>query len=726
MEHARKDRSWEHRPDVFGGIEDISEALVIREQGSFLLTNAEGNVPAGNRQGFGLYTRDTRHLSAYDFFLDGERPVLLLSTADSGFSLQQVVGNYRMTTEGVTVGRCTVELMRQLVLGDGLQEELRITNFNPFPVTLRPRYELGADFADIFEVRGHQRERYGQVLTPEVEGNCVTYRYLGVDGEMRVTRVAFDPLPAELTSSSAAYVVHLGARETKTIRVQTITEKGRVRPAAEPATRRISQTYTRWREGFTRIHTDNEIYNRVLGRSISDLRMLWRDGPGGRRFIAAGTPWFDALFGRDSIIVALQTLAFRPSIAADCLRIMAKYQGQSYDKFREEEPGKILHELREDELCRVGELPYERYYGSVDSTPLFLLLAAEYYNWTADIELLDELRPSLFAALDWVHRTMARSKDGFLEYETDSPTGLRNQGWKDSEDAICHADGSLCEGPIALPEVQSYIYAAFSMLPRALESLGAVREAERLRKESRRLRAAFNRVFWLGQRGIVALARDGEGRLAEVMSSNAGQALWGGLLPRNRASQVRDALMDNDMFTGWGIRTLARSAAFFNPNGYHVGTIWPHDNAIIIAGLKRNGFDSEVTELATALFDAATSFQSYRLPEVFGGQPRSPYQPPVPYPVACRPQAWAAGAMLHILQSMLGLVADAPRGKLYLVKPQLPYWLDHVYLEGLRVGRGSVSLAFRRERGRTKVQVSEARHIEVAQVGRWPSSVART
>lgn len=721
MKSSEQARNWEHKPDVFGGIEDISEALVIREQGAFLLTDDQGNVPPDNDRGFGLYSGDTRHLSGYQFLLDGARPVFLLSTAESGFSLQQVIGNHRMEADdGTQVGRCTIELARQLVLGDGLQEDLRITNFNPFPVTVQPCYEFAADFADIFEIRGHTRQAFGSLLTPELNEGGITYRYLGADGRMRFTRIGFEPPPAQLSESMVRYVVTVGPRESVTIRLH-IQMDGQVSPEKEPATRRIAQSYNRWRQSFTRIYTNNEIFNRVLDRSVSDLRMLWREEPGGRRFFAAGTPWFDALFGRDSMIVALQTLSLRPTLALDCLRIMARYQGQNHDEFRAEEPGKILHELRDDELCAIGELPYERYYGSVDSTPLFLLLAAEYYNWTNDITSLEELRPAILAALHWVHQQTAKSRDGFVEYETDSSTGLRNQGWKDSDDCICHADGTPLDGPIALPEVQGYTYAAFRLLPRLLDRLGENREAARLREEARRLRRSFERVFWLEDERIVPLGRDGEGRPAAVMSSNVGQALWSGILDAERATAVRDALMDNDMFTGWGIRTLARSAAAYNPNGYHVGTLWPHDNAIIVAGLKRYGFYGEVNELATSLFDAATSFQSYRLPEVFGGQPRSPHQPPVPYPVACRPQAWAAGAMLQVLQAVLGLVADGPNRRLYIVQPELPHWLDNLYLAGVKVGYGSVDLGFRRDQGRTSVQVHEARDVEVVQTSRWPS-----
>jgi glycogen debranching enzyme len=715
-------RSWEYRPDVFGGVEDISDTLVIREQGVFLLTDSDGNVPKGNRRGLGLYGRDTRHLSEYCFTLNGAVPVLLLSAAETGYGMEQVMGNHRMVAEGqaAQIGRCTVELHRQRVLTDILEEYVDVTNFNLFDVELQAEYSFSADFADIFEVRGHERQQPGQVLHPEVSNNSVTFRYLGADGEMRLTRLTFDPPPDSLTPDQAVFLVGLKPRQTRRIRLMiSLDPQTPAKLDTRQRRRALVRSYTRWRESFTGIHTNNEIFNRVLNRSIDDLRMLLRDERG-RRFFGAGTPWFDTLFGRDSMITALQVLPLYPAIGLDCLHMMARYQGENVDPFRMEERGKILHEMRQGELCAIGELPYQRYYGSVDSTPLFLLLAGEYFRWTNDTRSMVELKPAILGALHWLRTNAARNAHGFITYETDSPTGLRNQGWKDSEDGICHADGSLCEGPVALPEVQGYVYAAYRLLAPLLRALDEDEEARRVLDDAEALRRAFGKRFWIGEAGLIPMAIDGRGAPSGVMSSNAGQALWSGILGRARAQRVSGALMDNDMFSGWGIRTLARSAVAFNPVGYHVGTIWPHDNAIVIAGLKRYGFDEEANELITALFDAASAFQSYRLPEAFGGQPRSPGQPPVPYPVACRPQAWAAGTMLHVLQSMLGLTADAQNDRLYLVRPRLPYWLSSVHLTGLRLGHGSVDLSFIRQDDRTRVKVANARNLEVVRVARWP------
>ncbi len=720
IDRARS-RSWEHLPDTFGGVESISDAHVIREKGVFLLTDSAGNVPRGNRRGLGLYVRDTRHLSTYDFCLNGSAPVVLLSASDSGYSLEQVLGNHQaVSPEGYAIGRCTIEVHRQRFVADGVEERLRITNYNPFRVTVQPQYEFGADFADIFEVRGHKRGRAGEMMEPDVSERCVRYCYNGADGVFRSTCLTFDRVPDELSAARAAFAFDLEPRQSVEVRLEVRTESSGSPPGAAASMHAVAAEHAHWRETFTFVHTDNEIFNKVLERSFTDLRMLWSEDAYGNGYFAAGTPWFDTLFGRDSLVTAMQMLAYRPDLARACLFMLGRLQGHQVDQFSAEEPGKILHELRHDELSAVGELPYSRYYGSVDSTPLFLLLAGEYFAWTADVAAMRALRPNLAAALQWVRQFGAPDEDGYLKYETTSPTGLRNQGWKDSENCIVQADGSLCSGPIALAEVQGYLYGALRRLGPIFAALGETQEASRLRAEAARLRAHFRRDFWVDGEKLVPMALDGRMEAAGVMSSNAGQVLWSRLLDGERAEAVRDALFSNDMFTGWGIRTLSSESPAFNPVGYHLGTIWPHDNAIIAAGLKRHGFDEEVNEVATGLFDTACAFPSYRLPEVYGGHSRSAHQPPVPYPVACRPQAWAASAMPHVLQSVLGLAPDAARGRLYVVRPRLPYWLGEVRLRNLKVGRGSADLTFTRSHGRTRLRVEAADGVSVLRARAWP------
>ena len=706
------ERHWEHIPDTFGSVEDISDALITREQDQFLLTDAAGNVPPANKRGLGLYSRDTRHLSVYELRINDGQPLVLLSTADSGFSQEQVLGNHRMEQDGVVVGRGTVELQRERVLRGSLEERLRSTNFNPFPVRLRITYHFDADFADIFEVRGHRRLNAAAHSPPEVAPASITYRCWGADGIWRRTRVVFDRAPDDLGEHDACFDLSLEPRQALELRLRVLMDE-QEGPDPAQAVRLLRADYARWRESFAGIHTDNELFNEVLARSISDLRLLSTRSHQGESYIAAGTPWFATLFGRDSIITALETLPFRPDIARETLAVLARRQGQFNDPWRAEEPGKILHEVRQDELSTIGELPYERYYGSVDSTPLFLLLAAEYFEWTGDRKFIEGLSNAITAALNWLRHHGDLDGDGLLEYRTDIPGGLRNQGWKDSVDGVTDAEGKLCEGPIALCEVQGYAYAAYRKLSRLFEALGDADGSREMTAAAEGLRARFNTAFWIKGSNRLAMALDGQKRPADVMSSNAGQVLWSGLLSHRRAARVRDSLFAQDMFTGWGIRTLSSAAPAYYPLGYHVGTVWPHDNGIIAMGLKRYGFHNEVNEIATALFDAARQFPSYRLPELFGGQARSEYQPPVPYPVACRPQAWTAGAFLHLLQAMLGLVPDAPNQRLLLRKPQLPFWLHHVHLSRLRVGEAQVDLEVSARNGRTSVTVGANTGVQV-------------
>jgi glycogen debranching enzyme len=485
----------------------------------------------------------------------------------------------------------------------------------------------------------------------------------------------------------------------------------------------VKDEYNAWLSGATQIQTDNEFFNVVLQRSLSDLRMLWNHQEAGAGYPAAGTPWYDTLFGRDSAIAGMQTLALKPEIARDCLVSLSRWQGKKFDSWRDEEPGKILHELRQGELTQTGELPFSPYFGSVDSTPLFLWLAGEYFAWTGDLGLLSQLETNLRAGLHWLTKYGGLA-DGYLRYERRSARGLVNQGWKDSHDALSHEDGSLCEPPISLVEVQAYACAAYRSLSRVFVSLGDSRLAAKLEQDAAMLARRFNRDFWLPS-GFYALALDGGGRRAASITSNAGQVLWGGAASRAHAAKVVRRLMEPDMFSGWGIRTLSATSRRYNPLGYHVGTVWPHDNSLIAMGFKRYGFEQDLNRLATALFDAARAFTYYRLPELFGGDERSVHQAPVPYPIACRPQAWAAGSIPLITQAILGLCPDAPARTISIVRPQLPDWLQSVNVNALRVGNAEVDLRYRRRGAHTRVDVIDIRgDLRVEKRRSWPEQAA--
>jgi glycogen debranching enzyme len=452
------------------------------------------------------------------------------------------------------------------------------------------------------------------------------------------------------------------------------------------------------------VRSDSPALNRIVERSFRDLYLL-RSTIGGERYFAAGLPWYATLFGRDSLITALQTLAFDPGIAAQTLRLLARYQGSVVDDWRDEQPGKILHELRTGELARAGKVPHSPYYGTVDATPLFLILLGRYAAWTGDLGLFQELRAPVERALEWLTASGDISGRGYLEYDRRSAHGLENQGWKDAHDAIVNADGSPATPPIALVEVQGYAYLARTSIAQLYERAGDPDRAARLRAEAAALRARFNRDFWLEDRRCYALALQAGAEPAAVTSSNAGHMLWTGIADNAGAAAVAERLLEPDMFSGWGIRTLSSAEQCYDPNGYHLGTVWPHDNALIVAGLRRYGHDDAAHRIFTALLDAATGFDQYRLPELFAGFVREEHAVPVPYPVACRPQAWAAGAVPYMLASTLGLVPEAFERRLRVVRPRLPDPAYSLEVHGLRVGTATAALRFDRTGDGVSVRV---------------------
>jgi len=706
-------------------VQDIRDALVIRERDLFLLTDEAGEVPEGNVNGYGLYYGDTRYLSTFEFSLAENKSMVLLSTAELGFSSEHVLTNYTMTDlDGRTIPRASVQVHRTRVVEDVLEETLQIDNYNDFPVHLDLRFRLAADFADIFLVRGFPPGRQREVVHPAVWGaSGLRISYKGTDDRLRETVVEFRPEPKSVETKEAtaevAFRELLAPRERRVLHV-VIAADGRVDvPRGVSRFAVVSKEYDKWKRESTHIETDNDFFDTVLERSLSDVRMLWNHSSA-EGYPAAGTPWYDTLFGRDTAIVGLQTLSLKPSIARDCLVALARWQGTKLDAWRDEEPGKILHELRVGEMTQSGALPFSPYYGSIDSTPLFLLLAGEYFQWTNDLEMLSRIEPNLRAGLRWLEEYGDTNGDGFIDYQKRSSKGLVNQGWKDSLDAMMHADGSPLEPPITLVEVQAYVYMALDKLAPVFAALGDTETARDLLRQAKVLQDHFNREMWT-EDGFFALALDDEGRQARSITSNAGQALWGGIATDDKAPAVVRRLMEPDMFSGWGIRTLSTASPRFNPQGYHVGAVWPHDNSIIAMGFKRYGFEIELNRLVAGLFDAAKAFPYYRLPELFGGMARSAHHSPVPYPVACRPQAWAAGAFPLITQAILGLCPDAPNGRLRIVRPILPDWLRQVRVRGLRVGGGAVDLFYERRAGKTSIAIDGIRgELEVDFTDEWP------
>jgi glycogen debranching enzyme len=682
-----------------------TERLWSTKEGEmFLCADAEGNLNAEQVTGSGFYWRDTRYLSDFVLEVDGHPPMLLSTSADRAFASHIDLTNQDLVDEegAVTAVQGTVNIRRTRVIDGRLYERIRVKNYNATAVELTLRLTFGTDFADVFEVRGLRRASRGKFAQPKADGRSVAFAYAGQDGVFRETRILFEPEPTEVEVRGELVVAswRLRLEPTHTEMIALTVEPRADTPAAQPkpfdvAMHELRRSYEAWERSCTRVWTDNQLYNSLLARGLRDLRALLTPTRYGN-LVAAGIPWFVAPFGRDSLLTCHQTLLLNPDLTRATLEVLAAFQADEVDEWRDAQPGKILHELRQGELAGAGEIPHTPYYGSIDSTPLWLLLLGTYYRWTGDLEFCRRLLPNVERALQWVERYGDLDGDGLLEYQRSSPRGLVNQGWKDSHDSVVHVDGKLAEGPIALAEVQAYVYLARLRVADVYEALGQAARAAELRARAAALRAAFNERFWVESEQFLAMALDGEKRPVASVSSNPAHGLYCGIVDQDKAAPLARRLLAPDMFSGWGVRTLSKSAVAYNPMSYHNGSIWPHDNAIIGAGLKRYGFAKATNRLATAMFEMAVTVDDMRLPELFCGFTRRSPNRPVAYPVACSPQAWAAGAPFLLLQAMLGISADAPANVVNVNKPQLPGWLNTVELHDLRVGRSTISIVFQR------------------------------
>jgi glycogen debranching enzyme len=527
----------------------------------------------------------------------------------------------------------------------------------------------------------------------------VAFVYQAVDGVPRATRICFTPVPTLLRETRAEFEFELRARERRVISLTVQCAYGENTASSDTrffgTLRRARRVYSSTRSHAASLESSNNVFNAVLSRSAADLAMLTSDTPQGP-YPYAGVPWFSTAFGRDGIITALETLWYEPSIAAGVLRFLAAHQGHHEDATADMEPGKILHELRECELAHLGEVPFGRYYGSVDSTPLYIALAGLYWQRTHDRETLQAIWPNVKAGLAWIDRYGDRDGDGFVEYSRRRESGLRNQGWKDSEDSVFHADGRLAESPIALCEVQGYVYLARHLAALLAADLGERDFAASLEAKADALRERFNRTFWCEDIGTYALALDGNKEPCKVRTSNAGQLLFTGIARPDYAARIAAGLFGAQFFTGWGLRTVSSLEKRFNPTSYHNGSVWPHDNALIALGLAHYGHVDQALKLTTALFDAAAHMHLRRLPELFCGFQRKRGKAPTLYPVACAPQAWAAATPYALLQACLGLDVDCAAGKVILREPRLPPFLDWLTIKGLRVGDSRLDVLLRR------------------------------
>jgi len=691
----------------------------LKHDDTFIVLDCHGDIGASAGGPDGLFNTDTRFLARLELRLDEVQPLLLGSNLrDDNSGLAVDLTNPDVYRQGrIILRKDMLHIVRTIFLWRGAAyQRIGVQNHSEESASFDLTLLFDNDFADLFEVRGEHRPRRGIASAKLVGPSDVVLEYRGLDDRIRVTALQFDPRPTRLAVNAATYHLELAPQQCCSLFVVASCNKP-VTSKPMPFFRSLLAHRREMRESTrdtTSIETSNNIFNEVLCRSMADLNILMTDTPQGR-YPYAGIPWYSTTFGRDGIITALQMLWIDPRVARGVLKRLALYQARSFDPLADAEPGKILHEMRGGEMAALREVPFAQYYGSVDATPLFVLLAGLYAERTGDDETLVELWPSIEAALAWIDGPGDPDRDGFTEYRRASEQGLANQGWKDSYDAIFHADGRLAEGHIALAEVQGYVFAGKRLAALCARRMGLVEKAQQLESEAHRLAERFEEAFWCDDLGTYALALDGAKRPCRVRTSNAGQLLFTGIAREDRARKVGADLMQSHFFTGLGIRTVARGEARYNPMSYHNGSIWPHDNALIALGLARYALKHSVEAVFKALFDAATYMDLRRLPELFCGFRREKGRGPTLYPVACAPQAWASATPFTLLEAALGLEFDARRGEIRLRNPRLPAFLNEVILRELRLGSSSVDLRIRRHgedvsleviRTRGRVQVS--------------------
>jgi glycogen debranching enzyme len=683
--------------------------LTLKHNDTFAVFDSHGDIGATAGSPDGLFDRDTRFLSHLELLTNGTAPLLLGSAIrDDNLSYYIDLTNPDVYENGqIVLFKDTVHIARTIFLSDGsLRERIALSNHGAQTVQLTLSLAFAGDFADIFEVRGIRRKQRGQAWTRVTSAGSVVLSYRGLDGALRETTLSFEPAPTMQVESAATYVLQLAPGARRTIFV-TVSSRGPLTRSTQSFFQGLAALH-RERRSQTRsiaaIETSNAVLNEILCRSMADLCMLVTATPDGP-YPYAGIPWYSTSFGRDGLITALEMLWVDPAVAAGVLRRLARYQATGDDMRRDASPGKILHEMRGGEMAALGEIPFGLYYGSVDATPLFVMLAGLYVQRTGDLAILRELWPAIERALAWIDEKGDVDGDGFIEYARATETGLANQGWKDSHDAVFHTDGELAEGPIALVEVQGYVYAAKRLAAACARTLGLGERADALLRQAEALRVRFEEAFWCEEIGSYVLALDGRKRPCRVRTSNAGHVLMTGIASPDRAHRIADGLMHTRFYSGWGVRTVASGEARYNPMSYHNGSIWPHDNAMIALGLARYGRKGGIKHMFDGLVRATTYMPHRRIPELYCGFRRRPGRGPTLYPAACSPQAWAAAAPLAMLQAMLGLQFDHEARRVLLINPTLPASADRITIRNLGLADARVDFALCQDGDAVSVQV---------------------
>lgn len=687
------------------------EYRVIKENDLFLLTDEKGNIPVDHPYGLGLYTKDTRFLSKLNLLINGEEPILLSSDAAENYQAKIMLTNPHMEKGGeLILWRESVEIQRTRFISNGvLYEAIKVKNYFPKPVQFDITVEMDVDFKDMFIVRGFQTGKVGTRTGQVVGDNSLTFGYEGEDSLTRRLLVEWDRQAKEIHESGQVtfgFSLSHSEEETVTFAIQPqVGDEGGEKPVApDAALAQLKESYNRWEQKTTKVKTDFAPLQRLVDRGIGDLRVLLTD-LGYGQFPVAGLPWFGVPFGRDSLIAALQMLSFNPEVAKGTILTMAHYQGTKLDPWRDEQPGKIMHELRFGELANTNQIPFTPYYGTIDATPLFLILVTEYVKWTGDFEILRDIDENIENALNWIDQYGDRDGDLFVEYHQESSKGIANQGWKDSGDSIVHRNGEYAKTPIALSEVQGYVYQAKMGIADLYERVGKDDQAEKLRFSAGRLKEKFEEEFWMEDVQFYAIALDEEKNQVGTITSNPGHVLFSGMLEEQRAEAVANMLLSSKMFSGYGIRTMGEGEAGYNPMSYHDGSIWPHDNSMILLGLSKTGRQEQANEAIKGLIDASAHFEYDRLPELFCGYSKT-FGKAVKYPVACSPQAWAAGTPLVFVQTLLGLFPDSIKKEIKL-SPHLLEGMNELTVENINIGEGLLSVKVSRSNGEISADVLE-------------------
>ena len=687
---------------------------IVKHEDTFAVFDTHGDVRSRIFSTQGLFHNGTRYLSEYQLSFEGRRPLLLSSdiSRDNHLITIDLTNPDLILDAKQQIRRGSIHIFRSKFLWKGrCYEKYRIRNYDLVPLSFTIAINLASDFADIFEVRGMvrtSRGEHGEILAGE---GLIDIPYMGLDKILRRTHIEFSRMPDSIGPDRAEFSIRLGRHEEIEFEaVVSCLEEGGAAQKQDSYVRAYQESARLFRTARGResaIRTSNEEFNTLVERAVSDLRMLLSEVDGGILYPDAGIPWFSTPFGRDGLITAWETLWFNPDISRGVLEYLASNQAREVVEEQDAEPGKILHEVRMGEMTNTGELPFSKYYGSADATPFFIMLAGDYLLRTGDTEFIEMLWPRIRQALVWIDTYGDFDGDGFVEYARMSAHGLQNQVWKDSFDSMFHEDGSLAEAPIAVCEVQGYVFAARKQAAFIGKRLGLEKIAGDLLAQAEDLRKRFELVFWDDGLPGYVLALDREKRPCRVRASNMGHCLFAGISSPDRARIVTEALMDDTFFSGWGVRTLARGQPRYNPMAYHNGSIWPHDNAIIADGMARYGWKEEAGRILEAMFHMSRFTELGRLPELFCGFERRPDQGPTLYPVACSPQAWAAASIFSLLRSCLGLTIRATTREVHFSRPYLPEFLDAIHIQNLTVGDGTIDFSAIRHHNDVSIQVTE-------------------